>query len=138
MNVPSIRLACELAREQVSAALDGELARPAALRLRGHMLVCASCRGYRGELRSLTGILRNERRSRRLAFVHPRIVLALPLPAAALAALVIAIGLPHQERPGYRGGALNPSESLPAATISPEQALPQYETSISEFSKFVH
>jgi hypothetical protein len=138
MRIPSLRLGCELAHEHISAALDGELARFAALRLRIHTLVCASCRGYGTELSSLTGILRNERRSRRLAFLHPRAVLALPLPVAAVAALVLVLSLPHQRQAVYRGGALSPAEALPAYALSPTEAMPVYETSINEFSKFVH
>ncbi len=120
-------MGCGLAREQISAALDGELSLPAALRLRAHTIACADCRGYRSELRSLTIVVRNEHRPRRLAALRPRAVLALPVPVAALSALVVVLGLPHQHHPAYRGGALNP-----------RQGMPVYDTSISHISQFLH
>ena len=126
-RIPS-RTGCELAREQISAALDHELSPLGSLRLRAHTAVCPACRGYRGELRSLTAMLRNERRPRGLPHLRLRTLVAVPIPVAALAAVfVVAIGPGHQHQPAYRGGALDP-----------RQGMPVYDTSISHISQFLH
>ena len=116
---------CDLARERMSLALDNELSWFAALRLRTHLMVCSSCRGYRGELHSLTTILRNQSRPRRLYVSRPRLVGLPLLPLAVVAAaLVVTVGIPHQHHPAYRGGA------FPAT-----QGMPTYDTSIGPISR---
>lgn len=128
MSRSSSQAGCGLARERISVALDGELPWLAAQRLRAHLVGCSSCRGYRGELRSLTTVLRNEHRPRRLAVVRPRTLVALPVPVAVAAAALLVVGLPHQRHhPAYPGGA------LPAT-----QGLPSYDTSVSRISQLLH
>lgn len=112
-------MGCELARERISLALDDELPWSSAVRLRVHLVACSSCRGYRGELRSLTTVLRSEHRSRRLPVLRARTLVALPVPVAAVAAVVLVLGgRPHEQQPPYRGGALPATESLPDYDIS--------------------
>lgn len=56
MSSPSTE--CALARESVSAQLDGELPEPELDRLETHLLVCPACTAWAEEVRDLTEELR--------------------------------------------------------------------------------
>jgi len=51
-------VACERVRSQVSLELDGELSQLERAMLAAHVLRCADCRAYRGDVHALTRALR--------------------------------------------------------------------------------
>jgi hypothetical protein len=103
----------------MSPELDNELSRPSALRLRAHITVCAECRRYRRELRSITTILRHDRLPHRASLTIQRTAAGFAAVAVAVAGAVVATNS-GDRGPAYRGGA------LPAT-----QGLPVYDTSVS-------
>jgi predicted anti-sigma-YlaC factor YlaD len=57
--IPSTHpVACERVRGQVSLELDGELSQLERAMLAAHVLRCADCRGYRGDVQAFTRALR--------------------------------------------------------------------------------
>jgi Putative zinc-finger len=103
----------------MSVALDGELSRGSALRLRAHTSVCSSCRLYRHELGSITAVLRADRLPQRssVAVTVPRVAaVGFAVVSLAVAGAVVKTGSgEHPEQGGAQQGG---------------QGTPIYDTSV--------
>jgi anti-sigma factor RsiW len=88
---------CDRMRSSISAELDGELSEFEAIRLRGHLRVCASCQAFKTEAEKFATTLRSaplEPLTRSIAMPsRRRRVMHLRVPvAAAVAVSMIAAG----------------------------------------------
>ena len=103
---PAASRVCLLAREQISARLDGELDQLATIRLRVHLAGCATCRSFQRELETITDQLRAAEPETVPPRTHPvwrthRKVTAfgMALAAASLIAVVLVNPTGNHERP---------------------------------------
>jgi hypothetical protein len=125
---------CELAHARISLALDGELTRLEALRLRAHVATCADCAGYRQDLARATAALRASapalpHRAGAWPRAAPAAARARLLPIVAAVALIglgvaVSGGLPG----GHKSvGALSAAQGMPVyGGLRPDQGLPAY------------
>lgn len=127
--VGQLNSACELAREQVSVRLDGELSEFEQVALDAHLTSCARCRAYAGSVGEVSVRLRTAELER------PRFPVVLPhrsrfgLPArvaqvAAAAAVAVVVGLSSAGLSLTNGG--HQSVSLRAAKAFPDRG-PNFE-----------
>jgi hypothetical protein len=87
---------CDRARQWASTELDGELSSFEGVLLHAHLEACPACSAFRGEIRGLTGKLREEpleQLTGPISIARPRRRLSLRLAPAAAAMAVAAIGL---------------------------------------------
>jgi predicted anti-sigma-YlaC factor YlaD len=82
---------CMVAREAVSARLDGELAELDALRLDGHLRDCADCRAFAGRSGALTEMLRQAALEPAPATFEPRAAHRSRVAGLAVAAAAVAV-----------------------------------------------
>src|SRR5919198_2451540 len=118
---------CEHLREQISAALDGELSPFERARVDAHLTVCGACRTYAADAASAAQLMRETPLEEvALPFVLPsrRLALARKVQAvAAVAALLAAVGL------STVAGSVGPTTKSPAPRANaaklrfPEQEL---------------
>jgi predicted anti-sigma-YlaC factor YlaD len=127
--VGQLNSACELAREQVSVHLDGELSEFAQVALDAHLASCAGCRAYAASVGDVSARLRTA------ALERPRFPVVLPhrsrlgIPAraaqvAAAAAVAVVVGLSSAGLSLTNGG--QQSVSLRAAKAFPDRG-PNFE-----------
>jgi predicted anti-sigma-YlaC factor YlaD len=87
--------ACELAREQISLHLDGELSELEQVALNGHLAACAGCRAYGASVADVTAKLRSapaEQPEFPVVLPHrPRVRIPLRAAQMGAAAAVVAI-----------------------------------------------
>jgi len=90
---------CDRMRSSISAELDGELSEFEAIRLRGHLRVCASCQEFKAEAERFATALRSaplEPLSRSIALPSRRrraMHLRVPVAAAVAVSMIAAGGL---------------------------------------------
>ena len=87
---------CDIVREQLSLALDGETSQLEDARIDAHLATCASCRAFGAEIGAATRIIRTaplEELSFPISIPTPRRVVRRAFQAAAAAAVVLAAGI---------------------------------------------
>jgi anti-sigma factor RsiW len=97
--VPARSQKCDRMRSSISAELDGELSEFEAIRLRGHLRVCASCQAFKADAERFATALRSapmEPLSRSVALPSRRrraMHLRVPVAAAVAVSMIAAGGL---------------------------------------------
>ncbi len=122
--VGQLSSACELAREQFSLHLDGELSELEQVALNGHLTGCARCRAYGASVAEVGSRLRSARPEQpEFSIVLPhRSRVRIPLRAVQVGAAAAVVAIV-----GFTGAGLTPSGdrsvSFTAANTAPDRGL---------------
>jgi predicted anti-sigma-YlaC factor YlaD len=112
--------ACELAREQISLHLDGELSELEQVALNGHLTGCARCRAYGASVADVTTRLRSARPEQPefpIALPH-RSRVRIPLRAVQVGAAAAVVAVV-----GFTGAGLMPSGERSVSLTASNAAL---------------